>query len=75
MRQLFGAYQLNHQHQFSKHFTLPNTWKNKEAGAVIFVQDSSNGDIIQSLALNFFQLILIINNQRGMIAEFFSFIN
>lgn len=53
VRQLFGAYQLNNQHQFSKNFTLPSTWKNKEAGAVIFVQDSSNGEIIQSLALDF----------------------
>lgn len=53
MRQLFGAYQLNDQHQFSKHFALPNSWKSKDAGAVIFVQDSSNGEIIQSLALDF----------------------
>lgn len=53
VRQLFGAYQLNNQHQFSKNFTLANTWKNKDAGAVIFVQDSNNGEIIQSLALDF----------------------
>ncbi len=53
VRQLFGAYQLNNQHQFSKNFTLANNWKSKEAGAVIFVQDSSNGEIIQSLALHF----------------------
>jgi hypothetical protein len=53
VRQLFGAYQLNNQHPFSKNFTLHNTWKSKDAGAVIFVQDSSNGEIIQSLALDF----------------------
>ena len=53
VRQLFGAYQLNNQHQFSKNFTLASSWKSKEAGAVIFVQDSSNGEIIQSLALDF----------------------
>lgn len=53
VRQLFGAYPLNNQHPFSKHFTLANGWKNKDAGAVIFVQDSSNGEIMQSLALDF----------------------
>jgi hypothetical protein len=53
VRQLLGAYQLNNQHPFSKHFSLANHWKNKDAGAVIFVQDSNNGEIIQSLALDF----------------------
>lgn len=53
VRQLFGAYQLNNLNQLSKSFTLDNAWKNKDAGAVIFVQDSTNGQIIQSLALSF----------------------
>ena len=51
VRELFGAYQINNQNQFSKNFTLKPEWKNKDAGAVIFVQDSSNGEILQSLAL------------------------
>ncbi|PCI56479.1 MAG: DUF1223 domain-containing protein, partial [Methylophilaceae bacterium] len=28
-------------------------WEDRDAGAVIFVQDASNGEIIQSLALDF----------------------
>ena len=53
VRKLFGAYQINNQNQFNKNFTLSKSWKNKDAGAVIFVQDSTNGEIIQSLALDF----------------------
>lgn len=53
VRKLFGAYQMNNLNQFNKNFTLAKSWKNKAAGAVIFVQDSSNGEIIQSLALDF----------------------
>jgi hypothetical protein len=53
VRELFGAYQINNQNQFSKSFTLKPEWKSRDAGAVIFVQDSSNGEILQSLALKF----------------------
>lgn len=53
VRQLFGAYQMNNLNQFNKSFTLGASWKSKDAGAVIFVQDSANGKIIQSLALDF----------------------
>ncbi len=53
VRELFGAYPIGNQNQFSKNFTLKPEWKNKDAGAVIFVQDSSNGEILQSLALKF----------------------
>jgi hypothetical protein len=53
VRELFGAYQMNNQNDFSKNFTLDAAWKNKEAGAVIFVQDSTNGQILQSLQLAF----------------------
>ena len=53
VRKLFGAYQMNNLNQFNKHFSLGKSWKNKDAGAVIFVQDSTNGKIIQSLALDF----------------------
>lgn len=53
VRELFGAYQISNQNTFSKNFTLSQAWKNKDAGAVIFVQDSNNGEILQSLALKF----------------------
>lgn len=53
VRELFGAYQLNHQNIFKKDFTLSPEWKNKDAGIVIFVQDSNNGEILQSLQLAF----------------------
>ena len=51
VRELFGAYQINNQNQFNKNFTLSPEWKKKDAGAVIFVQDVTNGEILQSLAL------------------------
>jgi len=53
VRELFGAYQINNQNQFNKNFTLNADWKKRDAGAVIFVQDSRNGEILQSLALKF----------------------
>ena len=53
VRELFGAYQLNSKNRFNKNFTLKPEWKSKDAGAVIFVQDSANGEILQSLALKF----------------------
>jgi hypothetical protein len=53
VRELFGAYQMNNQNDFSKNFTLDATWKNRDAGAVIFVQDAQSGEILQSLQLAF----------------------
>ena len=53
VRELFGAYQINNQNVFSKNFTLKTDWKNRQGGAVIFVQDSRNGEILQSLQLPF----------------------
>ena len=53
VRHFFGAYQLNAQNTFNKQFHLTSEWKSKSAGAVIFVQDMRNGDILQSLALPF----------------------
>lgn len=53
VRDLLGAYQLNNKNEFSKNISLPAEWKNRNAGAVIFVQDSRNGEIIQSLQLPF----------------------
>ena len=53
VRDFFGAYQISNQNEFSKNFTLNNSWENKDAGAVIFVQNSQTGEILQSLALKF----------------------
>ena len=53
VREFFGAYQISNQNEFSKNFTLNNSWKNKDGGAVIFVQNSQTGEILQSLALPF----------------------
>ena len=53
VRKLFGAYQINSLNQFNKQFTLGSTWKGRDAGAVIFMQNTRNGKIIQSLALPF----------------------
>jgi hypothetical protein len=53
VRELFGAYQINNQNEFSKNFNLSSEWKKRDAGAVIYVQNSQTGDILQSLALKF----------------------
>ena len=53
VREFFGAYQINNENEFSKNFTLKPEWKGRDAGAVIFVQNSQTGEIIQSLALKF----------------------
>jgi hypothetical protein len=53
VRDFFGAYQLSNQNEFAKNFNLKPEWKSRQAGAVIFVQDSRNGEILQSLALPF----------------------
>jgi hypothetical protein len=53
VREFFGAYQLSNLNEFSKSFTLNSAWNKRDAGAVIFVQNSQTGEIIQSLALPF----------------------
>ncbi len=53
VREFFGAYQISIQNEFSKNFTLKPEWKGRDAGAVIFVQNSQTGEILQSLALKF----------------------
>jgi hypothetical protein len=53
VRDFFGAYQINNQNEFSKNFNLSADWKKRDAGAVIFVQNSQTGEILQSLALKF----------------------
>ncbi len=63
VRELFGAYQINNQNELTKNFTLKADLKNKgyqfeNMGAVVFVQNSQNGEILQSLALKFCKEIL-----------------
>ena len=53
VREFFGAYQLSNQNEFSKNFMLKPEWKGRDGGAVIFVQNSQTGEILQSLALPF----------------------
>ena len=53
VRDFFGAYQISNTNEFSKNFTLNGAWNKRDAGAVIFVQNSQTGEILQSLALKF----------------------
>ena len=53
VRDFFGAYQISNQNEFSKNFNLDAAWNKRDAGAVIFVQNSQTGEILQSLALKF----------------------
>ena len=53
VREFFGAYKISNENEFSKTFTLKPEWKGRDAGAVIFVQNSQTGEILQSLALKF----------------------
>jgi hypothetical protein len=58
VREFFGAHQINNQNEFSKDFTLSSEWVKRgykfgNMGAVIFVQNSQTGEILQSLALKF----------------------
>jgi len=53
VRDLLGAYQLNSKNEFTKSFILKPEWKDRQAGAVIFVQNSKNGEVLQSLQLPF----------------------
>ncbi len=53
VREFFGAYQINNQNEFSKIFNLNADWTKRDAGAVVFVQNSQTGEILQSLALKF----------------------
>ena len=53
VREFFGAYQISNQNEFIKNFTLDAAWAKRDAGAVVFVQNSQTGEILQSLALKF----------------------
>ena len=51
VREFLGGFPLNV--FFSKNITLKSEWKNRDAGAVIFVQDVKTGEVWQSLRLPF----------------------
>ncbi|HSI24368.1 MAG TPA: DUF1223 domain-containing protein [Methylotenera sp.] len=51
--EFFGAYQISNRNEFTKNFTLSPEWSQRDAGAVIFVQNSQTGEVLQSLALKF----------------------
>lgn len=53
VREFLGKYELSNNNEFAKNFTLKPEWKGRPAGAVIFVQDAKNGEILQSLQLPF----------------------
>lgn len=53
VRHLFGPYPLSSKNEFFKNISLKSEWKARDAGAVIFAQDSQNGEILQSLQLPF----------------------
>ena len=53
VREFFGAFQISNQNTFNKNFTLKPEWKTRDGGAVVFVQNSQTGEILQSLALPF----------------------
>lgn len=53
VRELQGADTLNSDNNFNKSIQLPTLWNTRHGGAVIFVQDSRNGEVLQSLQLPF----------------------
>lgn len=53
VRELLGGYDLDKQGTLSKRFTLNTAWKNRTGGVVVFAQNTTNGEILQSLALPF----------------------
>lgn len=53
VREFFGAYQINNQNEFTRNFTLSPEWAKRDVSAVVFVQNSQTGEILQSLALKF----------------------
>lgn len=53
VRNLFGAFPMPTTDAFKKQFNLNAAWKERDAGAVIFVQDRQTGAILQTLSLTF----------------------
>lgn len=53
VRDLFGAFPMPTTDAFKKQFNLNAAWKERDAGAVIFVQDRQTGAILQTLSLPF----------------------
>lgn len=53
VRYFFGGFRFNDKGTFSKEISLDAQWNSKVAGAVMFVQDTQNGEILQALQLPF----------------------
>lgn len=53
VRDLFGAYTLNTLGTLNKQFTLHPSWKNRAGGVAVFAQNTSTGEVLQSLVLPF----------------------
>ncbi len=51
VRELYGPYKLNDQGLLLQTVNLNQDWKNRDAGVVAFVQNRSNGEVVQALAL------------------------
>lgn len=51
VRELLGPYQFDGK-TFAKTVTLKSEWKERDAGAVMFVQNRRNGNVLQSLQLS-----------------------
>ena len=53
VREFWGAYPLGSRNALTKSLTLPNQWRDRLGGAVVFVQNAKNGEVLQSLQLPF----------------------
>ncbi len=53
VRDFYGAFKLDNKAQLNQALMLKSSWKNRQAGVVLFVQDSRTGKVLQSLQLPF----------------------
>lgn len=53
VQKLFGPYRMNKNNELSKNITLSAEWIKRDAGVAVFVQNSQNGEVLQSLQLPF----------------------
>lgn len=53
VHQLLGGFSMQSQRPWQQSIRLPSAWQQRDAGAVMFVQDEVTGEVLQSLALHF----------------------
>jgi hypothetical protein len=53
VREWFGPYRFQNADSWQRTIPLSGDWKNREAGAVMFIQNRRNGEVLQTLALDF----------------------